>query len=159
MALPIYMEEGNAFGDAVRKAKEDGIQKGETVKVGGKTYPVKEDPANTPMPGNKLSPIDQYNAIKKDVNTVEKDYTYDPTTGERRYMVRHPDYAAKNLEKDSAQGRFAAPGFGDQGQFFGGSGNLNECGDMSPMANDMDKQEGRMSVNMNTSTEIGRAHV
>jgi len=35
-------DEGNAFGDAVRKAKADGIQKGETIKVGGKTYPVKE---------------------------------------------------------------------------------------------------------------------
>jgi len=35
-------KEGNAFGDAVRKAKEDGIQKGEKVKVGGKEYPVKE---------------------------------------------------------------------------------------------------------------------
>jgi hypothetical protein len=35
-------DEGNAFGDAVRKAKADGIQKGETIKVGGNTYPVKE---------------------------------------------------------------------------------------------------------------------
>ena len=34
--------EGNAFGAAVRKAKADGIQKGEKVKVGGKEYPVKE---------------------------------------------------------------------------------------------------------------------
>ena len=36
------MEEGNAFGAAVRKAKADGIQPGEKVTVGGKTYPVKE---------------------------------------------------------------------------------------------------------------------
>jgi hypothetical protein len=34
--------EGNAFGDAIRKAKADGIQKGETVRVGSKIYPVKE---------------------------------------------------------------------------------------------------------------------
>ena len=34
--------EGNAFGKAVRDAKADGVQKGEKVKVGGKTYPVKE---------------------------------------------------------------------------------------------------------------------
>lgn len=34
--------EGNKFGKAVRDAKKDGIQKGEKVKVGGKTYPVKE---------------------------------------------------------------------------------------------------------------------
>jgi hypothetical protein len=35
-------DEGNAFGDAVRKAKADGVQKGETVRVGSKIYPVKE---------------------------------------------------------------------------------------------------------------------
>lgn len=37
------MEEGNAFGKAVSDAKKDGIQKGETVSVGGKKYPVKEE--------------------------------------------------------------------------------------------------------------------
>jgi hypothetical protein len=36
-------DEGNAFTGALAKAKSDGIQKGETMKVGGKTYPVKED--------------------------------------------------------------------------------------------------------------------
>lgn len=36
-------DEGNAFGAAVAKAKQDGIQKGEKVNVGGKEYPVKED--------------------------------------------------------------------------------------------------------------------
>lgn len=36
-------DEGNAFTGALAKAKEDGIQKGETMKVGDKTYPVKED--------------------------------------------------------------------------------------------------------------------
>lgn len=35
-------DEGNAFGGAVAKAKADGIQRGEKVKVGGKEYPVKE---------------------------------------------------------------------------------------------------------------------
>lgn len=34
--------EGNAFGNAIRKAKSDGIQSGEKVTVGGKEYPVKE---------------------------------------------------------------------------------------------------------------------
>ena len=34
--------EGGAFGNAVRKAKADGIQPGEKIKVGGKEYPVKE---------------------------------------------------------------------------------------------------------------------
>ena len=36
------MEEGNAFGAAVRKAKADGIQPGETVKIGDKEYDLKE---------------------------------------------------------------------------------------------------------------------
>jgi len=35
-------KEGNAFGNAVRKAKADGVQKGEKITVGGKEYPVKE---------------------------------------------------------------------------------------------------------------------
>ena len=39
---PCKCNEGNAFSGAVAKAKADGIQKGETIKVGGKTYPVKE---------------------------------------------------------------------------------------------------------------------
>ena len=42
-------DEGNAFGKAVRDAKKDGIQKGEKVVVGGKSYPVKETKA--PWPG------------------------------------------------------------------------------------------------------------
>jgi hypothetical protein len=35
-------DEGNAFSGAVAKAKADGIQPGEKVRVGGKTYPVRE---------------------------------------------------------------------------------------------------------------------
>jgi len=35
-------KEGNAFGKAVRDAKKDGVQSGEKIKVGGKSYPVKE---------------------------------------------------------------------------------------------------------------------
>ena len=44
--------EGNAFGAAVAKAKADGIQKGEKVNVGGKTYPVKEEDMEE---GNKFT--------------------------------------------------------------------------------------------------------
>ena len=39
---PTSTSEGNAFGNAIRKAKSDGIQSGEKVTVGGKEYPVKE---------------------------------------------------------------------------------------------------------------------
>ena len=40
---PCKCNEGNAFSGAVAKAKRDGIQPGEKVRVGGKTYPVRED--------------------------------------------------------------------------------------------------------------------
>jgi hypothetical protein len=37
------VDEGNAFTGALAKAKKDGIQPGEKIKVGGKEYPVKEE--------------------------------------------------------------------------------------------------------------------
>ena len=39
---PCECNEGNAFGAAVAKAKADGVQPGEKVKVGGKSYAVRE---------------------------------------------------------------------------------------------------------------------
>ena len=36
-------DEGNAFSSAVAKAKQDGVQPGEKISVGGKEYPVKEE--------------------------------------------------------------------------------------------------------------------
>ena len=36
-------DEGNAFSGAVAKAKQDGVQPGEKISVGGKEYPVKEE--------------------------------------------------------------------------------------------------------------------
>ena len=54
-------DEGNAFGNAVRKAKADGIQKGEKITVGGKKYPVKEaakpDFLDLDKDGNKKEPM------------------------------------------------------------------------------------------------------
>jgi len=61
--------EGNAFGDAVRKAKADGIQKDEKIKVGGKTYPVKEaakpDFLDLDKDGNKKEPMKKAAKDKK----------------------------------------------------------------------------------------------
>lgn len=61
--------EGNAFGKAVRDAKKDGIQKGEKVKVGGKTYPVKEaakpDFLDLDKDGNKKEPMKKAAKDKK----------------------------------------------------------------------------------------------
>ena len=39
-------DEGNAFSGAVAKAKADGIQPGEKVRVGGKQYPLKQEGVN-----------------------------------------------------------------------------------------------------------------
>jgi hypothetical protein len=47
---PCACNEGNAFSGAVAKAKADGIQKGEKINVGGKTYPVKETDAKKIAP-------------------------------------------------------------------------------------------------------------
>ncbi len=62
-------DEGNAFGNAVRKAKADGIQKGEKIKVGGKTYPVKEaakpDFLDLDKDGNKKEPMKKAAKDKK----------------------------------------------------------------------------------------------
>jgi hypothetical protein len=66
--------------------------------------PQKPDPADVPMPGNKLSPKDQYSAIMKDVQHVDQG---------RRGLA-----PSMQLQRDSDKGRFAAPGLGDQGQFF-----------------------------------------
>lgn len=44
--------EGNAFSGALAKAKADGVQPGEKIKVGGKEYPVKEDEVEE---GNKFT--------------------------------------------------------------------------------------------------------
>jgi hypothetical protein len=46
------VDEGNAFSGAVAKAKQDGIQPGEKINVGGKEYPVKEDDMEE---GNKFT--------------------------------------------------------------------------------------------------------
>jgi hypothetical protein len=56
------MEEGNAFAYAVQKAKADGIQKGETITVGGQDYPLREGKAKPDYldfdrDGNKKEPM------------------------------------------------------------------------------------------------------
>lgn len=82
------------------------------------------DPAYKPMPGNKLSPVDQYNAIQQDVNKA-----YMPARGSQLGPQN-------NLRNDSDAGRYAAPGLGDQGQFFGGmkeEGVAGEAGYTSQM--------------------------
>ena len=86
-------DEGNAFGNAVRKAKSDGIQPGEKVSVGGKQYPVKEaDPmgleeklsapqlkkfAKLAPPRNKVTFADKIAGAKKEVDEMLGDVAAD----------------------------------------------------------------------------------
>ena len=78
-------KEGNAFGKAVRDAKADGVQKGEKVKVGGKTYPVKEaskpDFLDMDKDGNKKEPM------KKAV----KDKEVKETSHQAKVTMKHVD--------------------------------------------------------------------
>jgi len=63
---PCSCNEGNAFSGAVAKAKSDGIQKGEKIRVGGKTYPVKEaDPMGMEEGAFKELDIDRQEQQRK----------------------------------------------------------------------------------------------
>lgn len=60
--------EGNAFGAAVARAKDDGIQSGEKVEVGGEEYPVKEAEAPVDEPDEdeyQNEPHEKYGTIKQ----------------------------------------------------------------------------------------------
>jgi len=81
---PCTCNEGNAFSGAVVKAKRDGIQPGEKVKVGGKTYPVKEqgmseakgkkpDFLDLDKDGNKNEPMKKAAADKKNITEDQLD--------------------------------------------------------------------------------------
>jgi hypothetical protein len=86
-------DEGNAFGNAVRKAKADGIQPGEKINVGGKQYPVKEadttglgEKLNAPQlkkfaklapPANKITFADKIAGAKKEVDEMLGDVAAD----------------------------------------------------------------------------------
>jgi len=61
-------DEGNAFSGAVVRAKRDGIQPGEKIRVGGKEYPVQEQ--GTGMPARKKSFADNVASAKKEVDEM-----------------------------------------------------------------------------------------
>ena len=58
-------DEGNAFGQAVRNAKADGVQDGEKVKVDGKEIPVKE---SMELPGSEESNFNISTSLSSDGN-------------------------------------------------------------------------------------------
>jgi hypothetical protein len=79
------------------------------------------DPADMPMKGSSMSPKKQFKAIKEDVEFISGDrpeseysrlFPFGSTTTSKRRQV------AKDLMKDSDIVRFAAPGYGDAGQFY-----------------------------------------
>ena len=58
-------DEGNAFSGAVAKAKRDGIQPGEKVRVGGKQYPLREVDATTQDTGSYEDEVKAANAPQR----------------------------------------------------------------------------------------------
>lgn len=107
-------KEGGAFGNAVRKAKADGIQPGEKIKVGGKEYPVKEaskpDFLDMDKDGDKKEPMKK---AVKDKKVSEKfdplKHVKNPTPGEKKAAKdvkrgSYPDRAAM-LKSAEADGR------------------------------------------------------
>ena len=63
---------------------------------------------------------------KQDADEIKRDQEYvDRAISPEGYSMERglgPTLAAKRLRKDSDEGRYAAPGYGDLGQFAGGSG-------------------------------------
>jgi len=81
----------------------------------GINKPKSSDPADVPMGSNRLSPSEQAKAIADDTAVVQS--RFQAKDGGK--MLRQ---AEANLRADSDAGRYAVPGYGDQGQFAGGSG-------------------------------------
>jgi len=84
--------------------------------------------------------------IMKDVAEVEENIYVDPETGKQMSKVRGlgPSLAAKRLQKDSDKGRFAAPGQGDQGQFYKKGGKVSSASKKGDGIAQRGKTKGRM---------------
>ena len=105
--------EGNAFGAAVRKAKADGIQKGEKVKVGSKEYPVKEGDKQTMSRAAKghekygkagMQALAKAGKEGKDLDPIRKKYDkYDEAVEEGFPTVAD---AKARAEKEKTTGKF-----------------------------------------------------
>jgi hypothetical protein len=88
----------------------------------------------------------RYKAIMDDVAEVEKNIYVDPETGEQLSKVRglKPSMAAGRLRKDSDKGEFAAPGQGDQGQFYKKGGEVSSASKRGDGIAKRGKTKGRM---------------
>jgi hypothetical protein len=90
--------------------------------------------------------IKDYEDIMDDVAQVEEGIYTDPKTGKQMSKVRGlgPSMAARRLEKDSDEGRFAAPGQGDQGQFLKKGGKVSSASSRGDGIAKRGKTKGRM---------------
>jgi len=96
----IKVPEGNAFGNAVRQAKMDGVQKGEKVSVGGKEYPLKEkmSPAKAKKFAALAEPKDKITYADKIAGAKRSQ------TDETTLWPGTPEYKAKHGEPDMKKG-------------------------------------------------------
>ena len=85
------------------------------------------DPADRPMKGNRLSPKEQHKAILRDIKFLRGEipeekygrmFPFGSTTESKRKQVE------QDLRKDSEVGRYAVPGYGDEGQFLAKGGKV-----------------------------------
>jgi hypothetical protein len=84
--------------------------------------------------------------IMEDVAEVEENIYVDPETGKQLSRVRglRPSMAAERLRKDSDKGQFAAPGQGDQGQFYKKGGKVSSASSRADGIAQRGKTRGRM---------------
>jgi hypothetical protein len=115
-------DEGNAFGNAVRKAKADGVQKGETVRVGSKIYPVKEadivglgekkakpDYIDLDKDGDKKEPMKKAAADKKKSRSAGT--AFDPEVAQSMFANKdkHPRHDVQDTGYSKRYTRKAEP--------------------------------------------------
>lgn len=105
-------DEGNAFSGAVAKAKADGVQPGEKIRVGGKQYPVKEQGAGIPQ-------TPKQKAFAKLAPPVDKITFADKIVGAKKEVDEVLGDVAANAMKKAIQRRNSdvEEGFGDDDPF------------------------------------------
>lgn len=150
--------EGNAFGKAVRDAKADGVKPGEKIKVGGKSYPVKEgakpDFLDMDKDGNKKEPMKKAvadkkkgAAPKKGVNPFAKK---DESVEESFPTVAK---ATADAEKKKTTGKFDKKDVGTGTQYTRKASTFTDGGD------DSDTKKAKKAAKLKESHSIYKRHV
>jgi hypothetical protein len=109
-------DEGNAFSGAVARAKADGVQPGEKIRVGGKEYPVKEQ-GGMPMtakqksfaklapPADKITFADKIAGAKKEVDEMLGDVAAEAI--KKAVKKSEPRSKGTAFDPEVAKGMFA----------------------------------------------------